>query len=176
MAGSTKRVLAATTRDSGNPTTISICCNKLFLFARNHASVPHDLQAFRNTNHGRFPIQPPEGRSSPRADLHPAVRSSWRSARPLSRENPEGKFSCSQPTENNRFGEIIGRAKGGPLHPRFSSLKKSAPLSSITMKAGKSSTSMRQIASIPSSGYSSTSTFRMQSCASRAAGPPTLPR
>ena len=61
-------------------------------------------------------------------------------------------------------------------HPRFSSLKKSLPLSSMTMKAGKSSTSMRQIASMPSSGYSSTSTLRMQSCASRAAGPPIEPR
>src|ERR1019366_8379526 len=34
-----------------------------------------------------------------------------------------------------------------PAQPKFSSLKKSLPLSSITMKAGKSSTSMRQIAS-----------------------------
>jgi hypothetical protein len=31
-------------------------------------------------------------------------------------------------------------------------------------------------ASMPSSGYSSTSTLRMQSCASRAAGPPIEPR
>ena len=38
--------------------------------------------------------------------------------------------------------------------PRFSSLKKSLPLSSTTMKAGKSTTSIRQIASMPSSGYS----------------------
>ncbi len=40
-------------------------------------------------------------------------------------------------------------------HPKFNSLKKSLPLSSMTMKAGKSTTSMRQIASMPSSGYSS---------------------
>jgi RNA polymerase sigma-70 factor (ECF subfamily) len=59
---------------------------------------------------------------------------------------------------------------------RLTSAKKSPPLSSTTMKAGKSSTSMRQTASIPSSGYSSTSTLRMQSCASRAAGPPIEPR
>src|ERR1700704_1510884 len=45
-------------------------------------------------------------------------------------------------------------------HPRFSSLKKSLPLSSMMMKAGKSSTSMRQIASMPSSGYSTTSTLQ----------------
>jgi hypothetical protein len=44
------------------------------------------------------------------------------------------------------------------------------------MNAGKSSTSIFQIASIPSSGYSSTSTFRMFSCASSAAGPPIEPR
>ena len=61
-------------------------------------------------------------------------------------------------------------------HPKFSSRKKSLPLSSMTMKAGKSSTSMRQIASMPSSGYSTTSTLRMQSCARRAAGPPIEPR
>src|SRR5690606_30038358 len=60
--------------------------------------------------------------------------------------------------------------------PRLSSLKKSLPLSSRTMKAGKSSTSMRQIASMPSSGYSTTSTLLMQSWASRAAGPPIEPR
>jgi len=60
--------------------------------------------------------------------------------------------------------------------PRLSSLKKSAPLSSTTIKAGKFSTSIRQTASMPSSGYSSTSTFLMQSWASRAAGPPIEPR
>src|SRR3954451_11727019 len=62
------------------------------------------------------------------------------------------------------------------LHPRFSSLKKSFPLSSITMKAGKSTTSMRQIASMPSSGYSSVSTFLMQCSAKFAAAPPMLAR
>src|SRR6476646_3821110 len=54
--------------------------------------------------------------------------------------------------------------------------KKSLPLSSTTMKAGKSSTSIRHTASMPSSGYSSTSTLLMQSWASRAAGPPIEPR
>ena len=56
------------------------------------------------------------------------------------------------------------------------SVKKSLPLSSTTMNAGKSSTSIFQTASMPSSGYSSTSTDRMQSWASRAAGPPIEPR
>src|SRR6185437_5107054 len=46
------------------------------------------------------------------------------------------------------------------------SAKKSLPLSSTTMKAGKSRTSIRQTASIPSSGYSITSTLVMHSCAS----------
>ena len=41
----------------------------------------------------------------------------------------------------------------------------------MTMKAGKSTTSMRQMASIPSSGYSTTSTFLMQLDARMAAGP-----
>ena len=56
------------------------------------------------------------------------------------------------------------------------SAKKSLPLSSTTTNAGKSSTSIRQIASMPSSSYSSTSTLVMQSWASRAAGPPIEPR
>ncbi len=60
--------------------------------------------------------------------------------------------------------------------PYVSPSKKSLPLSSITMNAGKSSTSMRQIASIPSSGYSSRSTLRMWFCARPAAAPPMLPR
>ena len=54
--------------------------------------------------------------------------------------------------------------------------KKSLPLSSVTMKAGKSSTSMRQTASMPSSSYSTTSTRRMWSWARRAAEPPMEPR
>src|SRR5919197_5467637 len=61
-------------------------------------------------------------------------------------------------------------------HPRFNSLKKSLPLSSMMMKAGKSTTSMRQIASMPSSGYSTTSTFLMQCSARFAAPPPIEPR
>src|SRR6476646_8981464 len=56
------------------------------------------------------------------------------------------------------------------------SAKKSLPLSSTTTKAGKSSTSIFQTASMPSSGYSRTSTLRMQSWARRAAGPPIEPR
>ena len=70
-----------------------------------------------------------------------------------------------------RSGFALARPGHG-AHPRFSSLKKSLPLSSITMKAGKSSTSMRQIASMPSSGYSTVSTFLMQCSARFAAAPP----
>jgi len=54
--------------------------------------------------------------------------------------------------------------------------KKSLPLSSTTMNAGKSTTSIFHTASMPSSGYSSISTFLMQSSASLAAGPPIDPR
>ena len=61
-------------------------------------------------------------------------------------------------------------AKGG------GSANKSFPLSSTTMKAGKSTTSIFQTASIPKSSKSSTSTFLMQSWARRAAGPPMDPR
>ena len=56
-------------------------------------------------------------------------------------------------------------------HP-VNSAKKSFPLSSTTTNAGKSSTSIFQIASIPSSGYSSTSTFLIEFFARIAAGPP----
>lgn len=59
---------------------------------------------------------------------------------------------------------------------RQSCLKKSLPLSSTRMKAGKFSTSIFQTASIPSSGYSTSSTFLMLSCARIAAGPPMEPR
>ena len=44
------------------------------------------------------------------------------------------------------------------------------------MNAGKSLTSIRQTASMPSSGYSTTSIPVMQSLASRAAAPPIEPR
>lgn len=58
----------------------------------------------------------------------------------------------------------------------FQSAKKSLPLSSTMIKAGKSSTSIRQTASIPSSSYSTTDTFLMAFSAKIAAAPPTLPR
>ena len=57
-----------------------------------------------------------------------------------------------------------------------SSAKKSFPSSSTTMEAGKFSTSMRQTASMPSSSYSSTATFLIDSTARIAAGPPIEPR
>ncbi len=59
------------------------------------------------------------------------------------------------------------------LVPKNSS-KKSFPLSSTTINAGKSSTYIFQIASIPSSAYSTTSTFLILSWANIAAGPPIL--
>ena len=62
------------------------------------------------------------------------------------------------------------------LYGRMKPEKKSLPLSSTTMNAGKFSTSMRHIASMPSSGYSWHSTLRMASLARRAAGPPMEPR
>ena len=54
--------------------------------------------------------------------------------------------------KNHFIDAIHGRS--ATLYPRFNSLKKSLPLSSMTMKAGKFSTSIFQIASMPSSGYS----------------------
>src|ERR1700733_7354885 len=54
--------------------------------------------------------------------------------------------------------------------------KKSLPLSSMTMKAGKSFTSIFHTASMPSSGYSRISTLVMLFSANTAAGPPIEPR
>src|SRR5260370_37374355 len=83
------------------------------------------------------------------------------------------------PYKNRQWLWVPARASLGrddtecaPPHPKFNSLKKSLPLSSMMMKAGNSSTSMRQIASMPSSGYSTTSTFLMQCSARFAAAPP----
>ena len=66
------------------------------------------------------------------------------------------------------------------LHPCAGHLvrlvKKSFPLSSTRMKAGKFSTRIFHTASIPSSGNSTTSCDLMCSLASKAAGPPAEPR
>lgn len=58
----------------------------------------------------------------------------------------------------------------------WSCLKKSLPLSSTRMNAGKSSTSIFQIASMPSSGYSTHSIDLILFWARIAAGPPIEPR
>ena len=82
-----------------------------------------------------------------------------------------------------RFYEIIRGPEVLRDHPRSSEVvyelhlaKKSFPLSSTTMKAGKSTTSIFHTASIPSSGYSSTSCFLIASLARIAAGPPIEPK
>ena len=65
--------------------------------------------------------------------------------------------------------------KGKKLyHRRFS--KKSFPLSSTRINAGKFFTVIINMASMPSSGYSMISTFVMHSLPSLAAGPPMEPR
>ena len=58
----------------------------------------------------------------------------------------------------------------------FNCLKKSLPLSSTRMKAGKSTTCIFQMASMPSSGYSTHSMLLMLFMESTAAGPPMLPK
>ena len=58
----------------------------------------------------------------------------------------------------------------------LSCLKKSLPLSSTRMKAGKSSTVIFQMASMPNSGYSTHSIDLMELCESTAATPPMVPR
>ena len=58
----------------------------------------------------------------------------------------------------------------------FSCLKKSLPLSSTRMNAGKSSTVIFQMASMPSSGYSTHSMLLMLLCDRTAATPPMVPR
>ena len=98
----------------------------------------------------------------------------WRNS--LLAGNSESAFADGRRRAERRRASPSGLAPWRGPQLKFSSLKKSAPLSSTTMKAGKFSTSIRHTASIPSSGYSCVSTFLMQSCASRAAGPPIEPR
>ena len=74
------------------------------------------------------------------------------------------------------FEQDLAVRQTSPAGSRYNCLKKSFPLSSTRMKAGKSTTSIFQIASMPNSGYSSNSTFLMFSFAKRAAGPPIEPR
>ena len=87
------------------------------------------------------------GRTCTREHGHAAKSHRYSSRRPsrplLRRAHPD---ACP---ENELSGTVT--APDG-------SVKKSLPLSSTTMKAGKSSTSIFQTASMPSSGYSSTST------------------
>ena len=61
-------------------------------------------------------------------------------------------------------------------HFYLNCLKKSLPLSSTSMKAGKSSTVIFHTASMPSSGNSTHSMLRMLLCESTAATPPIVPR
>jgi len=71
-----------------------------------------------------------------------------------------------------------GALAGSPAEGtgRYSSSKKSLPLSSTTMNAGKLTTSILRTASIPRSSKSRISTFLMLSWARIAAGPPIDPR
>src|SRR5260221_11345774 len=93
---------------------------------------------------------------------------------PVSAEHPAHRHRRPTAQEVDNMGEVL--VPGGDFAHHSSLAKKSLPLSSTTTKAGKSTTSMRQIASMPSSGYSTTSTCLMQSCAKRAAGPPIEPK
>src|SRR5690606_20512657 len=72
------------------------------------------------------------------------------------------------------FSAAAGMPPGRQAPQPFT--KKSLPLLSTRMNAGKSMTLIFQTASMPSSGYSRTSTFLMFSLARIAAGPPMLPR
>ena len=65
----------------------------------------------------------------------------------------QNKFLDHVAELKNHFIDAI-HGRSATLYPRFNSLKKSLPLSSMTMNAGKFSTSIFQIASMPSSGYS----------------------
>lgn len=79
---------------------------------------------------------------------------------------------------HNTGGAEFFRTRPGIVTEFYSPifLKKSLPLSSTRMKAGKSSTRIFQTASMPSSGYSTHSMDLMLSCARMAAGPPIEPR
>ena len=79
---------------------------------------------------------------------------------------------CSPRHSTSEGPRLVRPTTGEP----YSSWKKSFPLSSTRMNAGKSFTSIFQTASMPSSGYSRTSTLVMLSWARTAAGPPMDPR
>ena len=83
---------------------------------------------------------------------------------------------CGAPNqlENPATGVVKLSLKTGVYRPIF--LKKSLPLLSTRMKAGKSTTRIFHTASIPNSGYSTHSILLMLSCDRMAAGPPMLPR
>jgi putative dehydrogenase len=70
--------------------------------------------------------------------------------------------------------KVVGDGAGSSLYKRPS--KKSFPLSSMMIKAGKSLTVILKMASMPNSGYSRVSTAVMHSFPRRAAAPPMDPR
>ena len=85
---------------------------------------------------------------------------------------------AGEPKQKRRLAAATGAALGQAHKANYNPnrLKKSLPLSSTRMYAGKFSTSIFQTASIPSSGKSMHSIFLMFSSASTAAGPPMDPR
>ena len=131
----------------------------------------------------KCPGLPPHHESAPTA--HAAARTLASRARGGQRNDDEQDCEAAQNRsrrEDHRHSMpcSVAGLHGAILHRIATgfetSLKKSFPLSSTTMNAGKSRTSIFHTASMPSSGYSSTSTLVMQSLASRAAGPPIEPR
>ena len=113
------------------------------------------------------------------ADLLAALISSLNWNRNYSLYNPVVEQNSITPSMFPESIEIwrgffVNWSKARSYRP--SCLKKSFPLSSTRIKAGKFSTSIFHTASIPSSGKSIHSTFLMFSSASRAAGPPMEPR
>ena len=107
------------------------------------------------------------GRATPRRRTCAALRCRSRSARSTSRAVMDRRATPGRSgarTTGTRHGSQAGGPTGIDVIVGFDvSAKKSLPLSSTTTNAGKSSTSMRQTASIPSSGKSRTSTERMLS-------------
>lgn len=84
------------------------------------------------------------------------------------------KNSLSLITKKKLPNYFLSLGKHHQIVYRFS--KKSFPLSSVIINAGKFFTVILRTASIPNSSKSTTSTFKMFSLAKMAAGPPTEPK
>ncbi len=137
---------------------------------------PDALAGHREVLHRPLRLRAPQRVGRDEHLAHRVVLSSVLRLRAALKPLPSFLASLVSPGRGAALWRARSRARPIDSTGPDGSAKKSFPLSSTTMNAGKSRTSICQTASMPSSGYSSTSTRVMQSWASRAAAPPIEPR